>query len=237
MIRLETSIISKFKKGDLEVVIEMALPGKTTRRIFRLGYGYEDRFPVNDPAEYLVITPPAGEDIQRCSLLKRATGKSDFPIPMSLALIHPPQSTLPWSPLKRIRSKEATALPGTSGGRPYTVFMENDLLDTGDGSRMMGVKHSGDAYNLYPCERFYDKPMAADFMFTGALVAPDVVATAAHFIHETNVRNPGFIFGYEMVVPVSPVTRFPNKKIFRGSPKPKGFGVLWNCSRKGGKRT
>jgi len=72
MIRLETSIISKFKKGDLEVVIEMALPGKTTRRIFRLGHGYEDRFPVNDPAEYLVITPPAGEDFQLCTIRVQA---------------------------------------------------------------------------------------------------------------------------------------------------------------------
>jgi len=96
------------------------------------------------------------------------------------------------------------------------VFMYNDLQDMGDGYRQLRVKNYGELYNLCRCEPFYEQPVAAGAMCTGVLVAADVVATAAHFVNESNVRALGFIFGYQMADPVSPVIRFHHEKIYRG---------------------
>jgi hypothetical protein len=96
------------------------------------------------------------------------------------------------------------------------VCMKNHLSPTGEGFQELRVKNYGETYTLCPRERFYDQPVAAGLMCTGVLVAPDVVATAAHFADETNVRGLRFLFGYVMSDPRSPVIRFPNKNVYHG---------------------
>lgn len=96
------------------------------------------------------------------------------------------------------------------------VCMDSDLQDVGNGNRQLRVKTYGKLYDLYHNQPFYDQPAAAGSVCTGILVAPDVVLTADHFIHQYNVQNLSFVFGYEMLDTASPVICFPEEKIYRG---------------------
>jgi V8-like Glu-specific endopeptidase len=96
------------------------------------------------------------------------------------------------------------------------VCMRRDLCDTDHGYWELKVERYEEIYHLCRCERFYGQPVAAGLMCTGVLVAPDVVATAAHFVRETNVRKLYFIFGYVMRFPGAPITRFPKENVYCG---------------------
>jgi V8-like Glu-specific endopeptidase len=96
------------------------------------------------------------------------------------------------------------------------VCLDRDLQEVDNGFRQLRVKTYGNLYDLCPSEPFYGQPAAAGSICTGVLVAANVVLTAAHFVHESNVRELAFVFGYEMADSVSPVIRFPKEKIYRG---------------------
>jgi integrin beta 3 len=94
--------------------------------------------------------------------------------------------------------------------------MDSDLQDVGNGIRQLRVKTYGKLYDLYHNQPFYNQPAAAGSVCTGVLVAPKIVLTADHFVHQYNVRDLAFVFGYEMADSVSPVICFPREKIYRG---------------------
>ncbi|HZA23189.1 MAG TPA: serine protease [Dehalococcoidia bacterium] len=56
--------------------------------------------------------------------------------------------------------------------------------------------HYGDSYNLCPSERFREQPIGS--FCSGVLVAPDIIATAAHCIQDMNIADIRFVFGYQM---------------------------------------
>lgn len=112
------------------------------------------------------------------------------------------------------------------------VCYDSDLRSTGRSQRELRIKHYGDTYNLSACEPFHNQPVTAGFTCTGVLVAPDVIATAAHFADEKNVKKLLFIFGYIMTDAVSPVTVFAEKDIYRG------VGILgWKRDARGPEST
>jgi V8-like Glu-specific endopeptidase len=96
------------------------------------------------------------------------------------------------------------------------ICMEDTLLDTNRGFSLLKVKNFGKSFNLCDSEPFYHQPTAAGHMCTGFLVAEDVIATAAHFVNENNVTTLRIVFGYRMLDPCTPVTRIPNKDIYKG---------------------
>jgi hypothetical protein len=54
----------------------------------------------------------------------------------------------------------------------------------------------GDYYNLCPSERFREQPIGS--FCSSVLVAPDVIATAAHCIKGEIIADIRFVFGYHM---------------------------------------
>ncbi|HLP45413.1 MAG TPA: hypothetical protein VK469_05680, partial [Candidatus Kapabacteria bacterium] len=92
------------------------------------------------------------------------------------------------------------------------VCMASDLQDVGNEVRQLRVKNYGNLYGLHINQPFYNQPAASGSVCTGVLVAPKIVLTADHFVHQYNVRDLAFVFGYEMADSVSPVLCFPKEK-------------------------
>lgn len=97
------------------------------------------------------------------------------------------------------------------------ICMAGDLTDLNNGFSMLKFKNYGDAFNLSELEPFRGQPIAAGPMCTGFLVADDVIATAAHFLEKNNIADIRFIFGFKMLDPSTPVTRFPDEDIYHGT--------------------
>lgn len=98
------------------------------------------------------------------------------------------------------------------------VCYKSNLSDNGRGFLELKVRPYKEVYHLCRCERFYGQPVAAGIMWTGALVAEDIVATSAHIVRETNVRNLCFIFGFLMEFPGDqyPITLFSKENVYYG---------------------
>jgi V8-like Glu-specific endopeptidase len=74
--------------------------------------------------------------------------------------------------------------------------------------------HYGEYYNLCPSERFREQPSGS--FCSGVLVAPDIIATAAHCIAGENISDIRFVFGYRMKDQTTPELFIPNSDIYHG---------------------
>lgn len=94
------------------------------------------------------------------------------------------------------------------------LFFDTDVVDNGDGTSTLRTRPLGQARRLCPTERFFDQPIGA--FCTGFLVGADLIATAGHCANAGNVTTILFVFGFRMEDANNPVTRIPNKDIYRG---------------------
>jgi V8-like Glu-specific endopeptidase len=76
------------------------------------------------------------------------------------------------------------------------LFPDSQVFDMGDGTAALLTGNYGDSYNLCPSERFREQPSGS--FCSGVLVAPDIIATAAHCITDMNIADIRFVFGYHM---------------------------------------
>jgi hypothetical protein len=65
------------------------------------------------------------------------------------------------------------------------VCSKSNLRDNGRGFFGLKVRPYEEVYHLCRCERFYGQPVSAGIMWTGVLVAADVVATSAHIVRDS----------------------------------------------------
>ncbi|UGY11956.1 serine protease (plasmid) [Bradyrhizobium septentrionale] len=94
------------------------------------------------------------------------------------------------------------------------LFSDTAVVDNGDGTSTLRTRSLGEAQGLCPEERFFKQPIGA--FCSGFLVGADLVATAGHCANAGNVTTILFVFGFRMEDADTPVTRIPNKDIYRG---------------------
>jgi hypothetical protein len=94
------------------------------------------------------------------------------------------------------------------------LFPESQVNDLGDGTAALLTGNYGDYYNLCPSERFRDQPIGS--FCTGVLVAPDIIATAAHCLTDMHIADIRFIFGYQMRDQATPNLVINNLDIYTG---------------------
>jgi V8-like Glu-specific endopeptidase len=95
------------------------------------------------------------------------------------------------------------------------ICTKDKLLEIDSRNFTLKIKPFGQAYNLCEKERFFHQPAAAGLICSGALIAEDVVVTAAHFV-DRNVKNLRFAFGYVMASPSTAVIQLPREQIYHG---------------------
>lgn len=96
------------------------------------------------------------------------------------------------------------------------VCLADSFIEREKGYSVLKVKNYGATFNLVQSEPFLDQPIAAGAMASGFLVKEDVIATAAHFAQEDNVKALRFVFGYKMEKFTAPVIEFFNENIYKG---------------------
>jgi V8-like Glu-specific endopeptidase len=94
------------------------------------------------------------------------------------------------------------------------LFPAAQVLDWGDGRSALLTVQYGEYYNLCPSERFREQPSGS--FCSGVLVAPDIIATAAHCIEGKNVSDIRIVFGYRMRDETTPELVIPNSEIYHG---------------------
>jgi hypothetical protein len=94
------------------------------------------------------------------------------------------------------------------------LFPDYQVLDWGDGRSALLTTQYGELYNLCPSERFREQPSGS--FCSGVLVAPDIIATAAHCIRHENIADIRFVFGYRMKDEATPEVVIPNSDIYQG---------------------
>jgi S1-C subfamily serine protease len=94
------------------------------------------------------------------------------------------------------------------------LFPEYNVQDRGDGTSELLTMNYGQRFNLCPSERFREQPSGS--FCSGVLVAPDIIATAAHCITEMNVADIRFVFGYHMRDQSTPNLVINNSDIYQG---------------------
>jgi V8-like Glu-specific endopeptidase len=88
------------------------------------------------------------------------------------------------------------------------------ISDEGNGtSTLLTVKY-GEVHNLCPSERFQHQPSTS--ACSGVLVAPDIIATAAHCVTGKNLTDIRVVFGYRMNDAATAQTVFTNSEIYQG---------------------
>lgn len=109
------------------------------------------------------------------------------------------------------------------------LFFVSAVTDNGDGTSTFRTQPFGQSRNLCSGERFFNQPIGA--FCTGFLVGPDLIATAGHCANDGNVTTILFVFGFRMEDANTPVTRIPNKDIYRGKAmlgrEEQGAGADW----------
>src|SRR5918999_1641712 len=76
------------------------------------------------------------------------------------------------------------------------LFHSSRVYDLWDGTSALLANKYGEDCNLCPSERFREQPIGS--FCSGVLVAPDIIATAAHCIQDMNIADIRFVFGYQM---------------------------------------
>jgi V8-like Glu-specific endopeptidase len=94
------------------------------------------------------------------------------------------------------------------------LFPDYQVLVLGDGTSELLTANYGEYYNLCPSERFRDQPIGS--FCSGVLVAPDVIATAAHCIDGEDITALRFVFGYYMRDATTPELIISNSDIYQG---------------------
>lgn len=109
------------------------------------------------------------------------------------------------------------------------LFFDTDVVDNGDGTSTLRTQPFGQSRGLCSGERFFNQPIGA--FCSGFLVGTDLIATAGHCANTGNVTTILFIFGFRMEDANNPVTRIPNKDIYRGKAvlgrEEQGAGADW----------
>ena len=93
------------------------------------------------------------------------------------------------------------------------LFSDTDVVDNGDGTSTLRTRTLGEAQRLCR-ENGFQQPIGA--FCSGFLVGADLIATAGHCANAGNVTTILFVFGFRMEDATTPVTRIPNKDIYRG---------------------
>jgi S1-C subfamily serine protease len=93
------------------------------------------------------------------------------------------------------------------------LFPSSQVRDRGDGTSELLTVPYGEYYNLCPSERFWQQPSGSSC--SGVLVAPDVVATAAHCIVGEPMPAYSYVFGYHMRDATTPELIINNKDIYQ----------------------
>jgi Trypsin-like peptidase domain len=94
------------------------------------------------------------------------------------------------------------------------LFPDFQVQDIGDGTAVLLTLNYGDSYNLCPSERFREQPSGS--FCSGVLVAPDIIATAAHCLTDMNIADIRFVFGYQMRDQDTPELVINNLDIYTG---------------------
>jgi hypothetical protein len=94
------------------------------------------------------------------------------------------------------------------------LFPESQVNDLGDGTAALLTVNYGDSYNLCPSERFREQPIGS--FCSGVLIAPDIIATAAHCITGETIADIRFVFGYQMRDQDTPNLVINNSDIYQG---------------------
>ncbi len=81
---------------------------------------------------------------------------------------------------------------------------------------MLKVKNYAKAHNLAPGEPFRDQLIAYYYMFTGVLVAEDVIATAGHCVNDNNVKDYRIIFDFKQEAKGTVKRQIPAENIYKG---------------------
>lgn len=111
------------------------------------------------------------------------------------------------------------------------IVFKKDLVDEKNGFSTLNVKNFGESFELYNDEPFRDQPVLTGRMSTGFLVEKNIVATAAHIVNATYVRDIRIVFGYKMLDHTTPVIRIPNENIYEGISI---VGLIYNPRSRGG---
>jgi hypothetical protein len=93
------------------------------------------------------------------------------------------------------------------------LINEQYVRDNGNGTATLLTTTFGEDYNLCPSERFQDQPSVS--FCSGVLVAPDVIATAAHCLVGENLADIRIVFGYRMIDAYTAQTVFPVTEIYQ----------------------
>jgi hypothetical protein len=107
------------------------------------------------------------------------------------------------------------------------LFPSYQVNDLGDGTAALLTVNYGDSYNLCPSERFREQPIGS--FCSGVLVAPDIIATAAHCIKGENIADIRFVFGYHMRDKDTPKLVINNIDIYQGVE-----AIAWQLDRNTG---
>jgi hypothetical protein len=105
------------------------------------------------------------------------------------------------------------------------LFPGYNVRDLGDGTSELLTMNYGQRFNLCPSERFREQPSGS--FCSGILVAPDIIATAAHCITEMNVADIRFVFGYHMRDSATPNLVINNSDIYQGVAVSAGTMITW----------
>lgn len=95
------------------------------------------------------------------------------------------------------------------------LFRADEVQDNGDGTSTLKTENFGERRNLCTEEPFRDQPVGA--FCSGFLISKRVVATAGHCVHEHNVNQIRFVFGFRMRDPDVANVVINNSEIYAGA--------------------
>jgi V8-like Glu-specific endopeptidase len=106
------------------------------------------------------------------------------------------------------------------------LFPSSQVVDREDGTSELLTVQYGQYYNLCPSERFREQPSGSSC--SGVLVAPDVIATAAHCIAGEAMPAVSYVFGYHMRDANTPELIINNSDIYQAAEV-----IAWQLDDKG----
>lgn len=189
---------------------------------------------------------PAREEMIQCS---ENFYLCDSPFPLNPAMSHLDLNEISDTLIQKVREFENKKAQRGTGIRmevyqvacPHiqrnakavvSIWMKDSIEANGDIS-FLQHKQFGKSFHLCPGEPYYFQPVARGRLCTGFLVGKDVIATAAHCVDQTNLKNLRFVFGYRINEDGFPCTELSADDIYSGTGiiqrvyDPMGSGVDW----------
>lgn len=96
------------------------------------------------------------------------------------------------------------------------ICSHQSLLESKQDCFFLSNHPYGETFNLCKHEPFHLQPVVEGELYTGFLVASDLIVTAAHCVNDENLPDLRFVFGYQMVEETKAVTQFPGAAIYQG---------------------